>query len=318
MPDAKGCFPETDPQFMGIYWGSASSPGCREVVESCDHYLFAGPVFSDYTTVGFSALVQPARLVEAAPDRILLEGQSYHGIDLAEFLAELRPRLKPNPTALEAYRRIQEEALPARPAADDGAPLSTRRLFHHLEAWLDEGTTVVAETGDAWFNGMGLRLPEGCRFEIQMQYGSIGWSVGACLGLAVAQPERRVLGLIGDGSFQMGAQEVSTLLRYGCPGLIVLLNNGAYAIEVMIHDGPYNNLQNWDYAAMAKSVKGQAALFSQAVRTEGELAAALAKARTFQGLSFLEVVLDRTDCNKTLLGWGTAVGEYNGGTGRAG
>jgi TPP-dependent 2-oxoacid decarboxylase len=60
------------------------------------------------------------------------------------------------------------------------------------------------------------------------------------------------------------------------------LNNGAYAIEVMIHDGPYNNLQNWDYAAMVESVKDQAALFSQVVRTEAELVAALAKARTFR------------------------------------
>jgi len=41
--------------------------------------------------------------------------------------------------------------------------------------------------------------------------------VGAFLGLAVANPQRRVIGLIGDGSFQMTAQEVSTILRYmGC------------------------------------------------------------------------------------------------------
>ena len=61
----------------------------------------------------------PARravLVEASNDRIFLEGQAYHGIALDEFLTELGPRLAPNPTALEAYRRIQEEALPARPS----------------------------------------------------------------------------------------------------------------------------------------------------------------------------------------------------------
>ena len=80
MPNAKSFFPETNPQYIGIYWGSASSPGCREVVESSDAYLFAGPIFSDYTTVGFSALIQPARLVEASPERILVEGQAYHGI----------------------------------------------------------------------------------------------------------------------------------------------------------------------------------------------------------------------------------------------
>lgn len=36
-----------------------------------------------------------------------------------------------------------------------------------------------------------------------MQYGSIGWSVGATLGYAQAVPEKRVLAFIGDGSFQV-------------------------------------------------------------------------------------------------------------------
>ena len=36
-----------------------------------------------------------------------------------------------------------------------------------------------------------------------MQYGSIGWSVGATLGYAQAVPEKRVISCIGDGSFQV-------------------------------------------------------------------------------------------------------------------
>jgi pyruvate decarboxylase len=313
MPNAKGFFPETSRQFMGIYWGSASSPGCREVVESSDAYLFAGPIFSDYTTVGFTALVQPARLVEASPQRIVVEGQSYHGINLAEFLTALAPRLHANTSSLDAYLRIQEEARVEPPVQAIDTPLSTRRLFQHLGTMLDSTTTIVAETGDAWFNGMELRLPAGCRFEIQMQYGSIGWSVGAFLGLACADPERHVLGLIGDGAFQMTAQELSTLLRYHFQGVLILLNNGAYTIEVMIHDGPYNTLQNWNYAALAESLKGNSSLLSLVVRTEAELATALEKTKDFRGLCFIEAILDRTDCNKALLGWGSAVADYNGG-----
>ena len=317
MPNAKSFFTETNPQFMGIYWGSASSPGCREVVESSDAYLFAGPIFSDYTTVGFSALIQPARLVEASPERILVEGQVYHGIVLSEFLTGLASRLSANPTSLDAYLRIKETAHVVPATEPEDLPLSTRRLFHHINESLDSTTTVVAETGDSWFNGMDLHLPDGCKFEIQMQYGSIGWSVGAFLGLASANPQRRVIGLIGDGSFQMTAQEVSTILRYNYSGIIILLNNGAYTIEVMIHDGPYNTLQNWDYAAMVEALKGQAPILSQVVRTEKELVATLKKSKTFKGLTFIEVILDRTDCNKALLGWGTAVADYNGGKGKA-
>jgi indolepyruvate decarboxylase len=127
--------------------------------------------------------------------------------------------------------------------------------------------------------------------------------------------ELPVIGFIGDGSFQMTAQEVSTILRYNYSGVIFLLNNGAYTIEVMIHDGPYNTLQNWNYAAMVESLKGQSPVLSQVVRTEKELVAAMKKSRTFKGLTFIEVILDRTDCNKALLGWGTAVADYNAGKG---
>lgn len=40
-------------------------------------------------------------------------------------------------------------------------------------------------------------------YEFQMQYGSIGWSVGATLGYAQAAKHKRVIACIGDGSFQV-------------------------------------------------------------------------------------------------------------------
>lgn len=46
-----------------------------------------------------------------------------------------------------------------------------------------------------------------CSYEFQMQYGSIGWSVGALLGYQAAlHGSKRVLAFIGDGSFQVTAQ----------------------------------------------------------------------------------------------------------------
>lgn len=50
-------------------------------------------------------------------------------------------------------------------------------------------------------------LPPLLSYELQMRYGSIGWSVGATLGYALGTAgSKRVLALIGDGSFQMTAQ----------------------------------------------------------------------------------------------------------------
>lgn len=49
-----------------------------------------------------------------------------------------------------------------------------------------------------------------CRYEFQMQYGSIGWSVGATLGYAQAAQNKRVIACIGDGSFQVDPQMLSS------------------------------------------------------------------------------------------------------------
>jgi len=149
-----------------------------------------------------------------------------------------------------------------------------------------------------------------------MQYGSIGWSVGAVLGAALAyRGSRRVIAMIGDGSFQMTAQEVSTMIRYECNPIIFLLNNRGYTIEVEIHDGPYNNIKNWDYkllidaftAGESKKVK------SFLCNTYGDLQEAVKCAlENTDHLMFLECTLDRDDCSKELLEWGTRVASANG------
>ncbi len=42
------------------------------------------------------------------------------------------------------------------------------------------------------------------------------------------------------------------MIRYGLNPVIFLINNGGYTIEVEIHDGPYNTIQNWDYAGLVQ------------------------------------------------------------------
>src|SRR5205823_6151294 len=48
MPDAKGFFSEDHPQFIGVYWGSVSSPGCEPIINGSDMIVAAGPMYTDY------------------------------------------------------------------------------------------------------------------------------------------------------------------------------------------------------------------------------------------------------------------------------
>jgi len=241
-----------------------------------------------------------------------MDGADFSGLRLAEFLAALAAKAAPNDASLAGFRRMHEP--PADPVpAGPGEPLALRELRRQIQDLLDGSSDVVVETGDSWFNGQKLRLPPGARYFFQMQYGSIGWAVGATLGVALGAPDgRRTVALIGDGSFQLTAQEVSTMIRHGANPIIFLLNNRGYTIEVEIHDGPYNNIKNWDYAGLMDVFNaGEGNGLGLRARTAGDLADAIARARAHPGPVLIECALDRDDCTPELLEWGSRVAAAN-------
>jgi len=312
MPNAKSFFDEQHANYMGIYWGPVSTPGCSSIVESADICLLVGTLFTDYTTTGHTALVNRNKSIEVQTHHVVITGQTYNDIAMNDFLQALVSKLHRNDTSLESYKRIKEER-PLEKCGSSVEPLTTRQLFARIQQMLIPDSAVIAETGDSWFNGMNLALPQGSRFEIQMQYGSIGWSVGATLGYCLACPERNVIACIGDGSFQLTAQEVSTMLRYGARPIVFLINNGGYTIEVEIHDGPYNTINNWKYSELVEVFSGENGTgWGCRVETEAELSEALDKAVVHDGLSLIEVQIDRDDCSKNLLEWGAHVAKNNG------
>ena len=55
----------------------------------------------------------------------------------------------------------------------------------------------------------------------------MGFGLGAAMGAAASDPDRRPVTLItGDGSFRMNLTELSTVAYYGLPVIIVIFNNG--------------------------------------------------------------------------------------------
>lgn len=312
MPNAKSMIEEDHPGYMGIYWGPVSDPGCSEIVEAADVCLAVGPIFTDYTTTGHRTALNHDHMIKVDPNAVTFRDRVFTKVAMDEFLTELTPKLKKNDSALVNFRRIEDPPRPRAGAATD-ADLTIRFLFDRVRDLITADSTLLVETGDSWFNGMDIRLPGGARFEIQMQYGSIGWSTGAVLGYAVSDPSKRLVACIGDGSFQLTAQEISTMIRYGLKPIIFLINNGGYTIEVEIHDGPYNVISNWKYADLIDVFNGDTGKgWSTKARTEVELDAAIEKAVAHDGLAFIEVVIDRDDCNKNLLRWGNRVAKNNG------
>ena len=317
MPDAKGSFPEDHTQFIGVYLGGESSANCEPIVDWADLILAAGPQFTDYTTAGWTALPTREKSIVVQPGLVHFSDLAYTGVELADFLSALAKRVHANDRTLMEYRQIGggERATDQSSNVDSNTPLSRAEMVGQIEKDLDGSTTLLVETGDAWFNGMYMRLPKGARFEIEMQWGAIGWSVPASFGYAMGmEGDQRIVSIIGDGSFQLTAQEVANMIRYKTNNVIFLVNNQGYVIESEIHEGPYNYFKNWDYAGLvhifnAEDGKG----LGLKATTAGELAIAIKKAREHRGGPILiECQIAHDDCTPQLLKWGKKVAAANG------
>ncbi|QLL33690.1 hypothetical protein HG536_0F00140 [Torulaspora globosa] len=312
MPAAKSLFPEDHPQYVGVYWGNVSTKKADAILQWSDLTICAGCVFTDYSTAGWTSPQPAAHRLEADSDEVKFSGHYYGHIKLADFLDALTKKVKKNDKSLIEYRRLRPPP-PLVEAADPSAPLTRQEMTRQIQGLFNSNTTFFAETGDSWFNGIQMDLPRGAKFEAEMQWGHIGWSIPACFGYSVGAPDRQIVTMVGDGSFQVTVQEVAQMVRLKKPILIFLINNYGYTIEVEIHDGPYNDIKNWNYAALIEAFNaddGHGKGYQ--VKTGAELAEAIEKSKTNnKGPTLIEIQIHRDDCTTELVTWGQYVALAN-------
>src|ERR1700689_3183839 len=106
MPGAKGFFPEDHPQYIGIYWGPVSSPGCEAVMDWADVILAAGPVFSDYTTAGWTGEPPAEKMINVSARDVPLTDAEKPNVARADFLAGLAKPVHANAATLPQFHRI--------------------------------------------------------------------------------------------------------------------------------------------------------------------------------------------------------------------
>nr|4ZP1_A Chain A, Pyruvate decarboxylase [Zymomonas mobilis]4ZP1_B Chain B, Pyruvate decarboxylase [Zymomonas mobilis]4ZP1_C Chain C, Pyruvate decarboxylase [Zymomonas mobilis]4ZP1_D Chain D, Pyruvate decarboxylase [Zymomonas mobilis] len=317
MAAAKSFFPEENPHYIGTSWGEVSYPGVEKTMKEADAVIALAPVFNDYSTTGWTDIPDPKKLVLAEPRSVVVNGIRFPSVHLKDYLTRLAQKVSKKTGALDFFKSLNAGELKKAAPADPSAPLVNAEIARQVEALLTPNTTVIAETGDSWFNAQRMKLPNGARVEYEMQWGHIGWSVPAAFGYAVGAPERRNILMVGDGSFQLTAQEVAQMVRLKLPVIIFLINNYGYTIAVMIHDGPYNNIKNWDYAGLMEVFNGNGGYDSGAgkglkAKTGGELAEAIkvALANT-DGPTLIECFIGREDCTEELVKWGKRVAAAN-------
>jgi len=305
FPTAKTVLSEDHPQFSGIYQGSWSREDVRKGIEGSDCVLMLGGFFIDSDTGGFTAKLDENKLIQANFQQVKVKHHEYQDVylsDLLDKLVENLPSKKIQGNFIPAVEALREK-IPYAP--EPKAKLTVNRFFKRIASFLRPDDIVVADVGDCLYTTSSMLFPKNTTFIAQSFYNSIGYSVGASLGASTVQ-KRRTLLFVGDGSFQIGAQEVSTMINCDCKAVIFILNNHGYGIERAIHDGPYNDLSPWKYHLLPQALGGEP---GRLVHTEGELEEALQIAEQNEKLTFIEIRVDKFDFGKTLRKAGAAMAE---------
>jgi acetolactate synthase-1/2/3 large subunit len=115
---------------------------------------------------------------------------------------------------------------------DPRAPLHPLRLYNELAQVLDRNAIVIGDGGDfVSYAGRVIDTYEpGCWMD-PGPFGCLGAGPGYALAAKLANPDRQVCLVMGDGAFGFSGMEFDTLVRHNVPVVAVMGNNGIWALE---------------------------------------------------------------------------------------
>jgi benzoylformate decarboxylase len=301
----------------GLY---PSAAGVRKALERADAVLVVGASVFAWFLHTAGPPFRPGLPVVQIDDNAWEIGKTY-AVDVG-LVADPRAALRALRLALEsrmdaaaraaaqervaAFARTRaEHARRLGAAAQQGAvraPVSVAYLMHTLAALVPEDVVIVDESASSLphvLRHLPFRSPDSF---FGSKTGTLGWAMGAALGVQLARPGRKVVATLGDGSVMYAPQALWTAARYRLPVTYVVANNASYAIlkAGMLAFGlpgakrgvfPGMDLVDpeIDYVALARALGVRAERVDKPAVLRDTLAACLAH----PGPSLVDVAVDR-------------------------
>jgi len=195
---------------------------------------------------------------------------------------ERRPEVARTIASIKAAWRAEYES----EFSDNGAPINGYRMFRELWSVLDPDTTMLTHESGA------SRDIQSVFYESTTPRSYLGWghstqlgfSLGLAMGAKLANPDRTVVNVMGDGAIGMTGMDLETASRENIPILTVIKHDSVfsgYPANFPESDSRYHAIrQGGDYAALARALGWHA----ERVDQPGELRAAFQRAlRTIAG-----------------------------------
>lgn len=247
------------------------------LIEASDCLLVVGCKLGEIATKRFTLPVAGKPLIHldilaeefgrtTAPS-LCLWGDAREGIaDLAVALGDDAERLRAARAeyGAEVETRMAEWRASVEPRLTSGEkPINMARVMHELNRIMPEDGYLIADGGFAGHWGALLfdtKRP-GRSFVPDRGFASIGYGLPGVIGAKLGAGDRKVVGLTGDGGFNMMLGELETLRRLGLAATVIVVNNAASGyVKALQHsmygEGSYQSseLSEVNYAAVAEAL----------------------------------------------------------------
>lgn len=238
-PKGKGAFPEDHPLSLGVFGLGGHPTAHRYLLEEADLILAVGTSLGQISTNNFDPRLKERALIHI--DASVSEIGKNFPVDLGlvgdaqvilrELQEALRGRPVPTPVPrrkleMDAFfQRIPRFIEPERMWVDSD-PVRPQRILRSLRENLERDAIVFWDSGNHTLWGIHyFPAYEPRTFTYSPNFGAMGYGVNACIGAALACPERTVVSVCGDGGFLMNGMEVNTAVNAQVPVIWVVLNN---------------------------------------------------------------------------------------------
>jgi tartronate-semialdehyde synthase len=230
----KGAFPEDHPLFAGMAGIQTSTRWGNAAFLESDLVLAVGARFGDRHTGDLETYRRDRRFihVDIEPTQIGRVFEPDLGI-----VGHARP-------TLAALTEAARSALPATEPGEwpnrvahlrgtllrrddfDDIPIKPTRVFRELNRFFGPETTFVTAIGlyQIW-SGQFQHTFRPRHYLVCGQAGPLGWEIPAAIGVKCAHPDRAVVAVVGDYSFQFLMEEIAVAAQYRIPFVIVMVNN---------------------------------------------------------------------------------------------
>ncbi len=298
--------PTDHPLNVGMV-GMHGNYGPNKLTNECDALIAIGMRFDDRVTGDLNTYAKQAKIVHFEIDPAEIDKNVKTDVavlgNVKETLAKILPKIIKNShpdwiQEFKDYMEIEVEKVIKNDIHPVKEQLTMGEVINQINIASKGDAIIVSDVGQhqmitcryAKFNKTRSNVTSG-------GLGTMGFALPAAIGAKMGQPDREVVAIIGDGSYQMTIQELGTIYQSKVPVKIVVLNNDFLGMvrqwQQLFFDKRYASTEmvNPDFVTIAKGYHIEA----ECVSKREDLASAVQRMMKSKDAYFLEVKVEKED-----------------------